>query len=113
MTTGYAPSTIWAVLAAIGAITYGFRLSFLYAFGGDDTIDDRTERVLRLVPPAVLAALTIPAIVSVRPSVSATILNERLLAGVAAAAVAWRTEDILATIATGMTVLWILRFFVF
>jgi branched-subunit amino acid transport protein len=112
MTTGYAPITIWAVLATIGAVTYGFRLSFLYVFGGNDTIGDRTERVLRLVPPAVLAALAIPAIVTVRPSVSATVLDERLLAGVAAVAVAWRTEDILATIATGMAVLWILRFLV-
>lgn len=113
MTTGYASLTVWAVLVAIGVVTYGFRLSFLYAFGGDDTIGDRTERVLRLVPPAVLAALAIPAIVTVRSSVSGTILDERLLAGITAAAVAWRTEDILATIATGMVVLWIFRILVF
>lgn len=113
MNTGYGSPTIWAVLVVVGLITYGFRLSFLYAFSGGDSISSRSERILRLVPPAVLAALAIPAIVTVRPTVSTTIVDERLFAGIAATVVAWRTEDILSTIVTGMVTLWIFRFGVF
>jgi branched-subunit amino acid transport protein len=113
MSTGYGPLAVWAAFVAIGALTYGFRLSFLYAFGEDRTIGERGQQVLRLVPPAVLAALAIPAILTLRPSVSATVVDERVLAGAVATAVAWRTEEILPTILAGMVTLWVLRFGVF
>lgn len=113
MTTEYGPFAIWAVIGVIAAATYGLRVSFLYAFGESKATEIRGERFLRLVPPAVLAALTIPAIVTIQPSISATIADERLLAGIVATAVAWRTENLFATIATGMAALWVLRFGVF
>jgi len=112
VTTEYGPAAIWAAVAVIGLATFGIRLSFIYLFGRVDEVPDRVERVLRFVPPAVLAALTVPALVTLRPTATATLLDERLLAGLAAALVAWRTEDVFATIAAGMATLWVLRFWV-
>jgi branched-subunit amino acid transport protein len=104
---------VWLAIVAIGVVTYAIRLSFIYLFGRIDEVPTRLRRPLRYVPPAVLAALVLPDLLSVGPSVAATLLDERLLAGVVAGAVAWRTENVFATIAAGMGALWLLRFVVF
>ena len=103
----------WAAIAAIGIATYAIRLSFIHLFGRIDGVPARVQRPLRYVPPAVLAALVLPDLVTLRPSVAVTLLDERLIAGAAAGAVAWRTENVFATIATGMGSLWLFRFVVF
>ena len=104
---------VWVAIVLIGIATYGFRLSFIHLFGRIDEVPDRITRPLRYVPPAVLAALVLPDLVTLRPSVAATLLDERLIAGVVAGAVAWRTENVFATIVTGMATLWLFRFVVF
>ncbi|MES3518505.1 MAG: AzlD domain-containing protein [Natronomonas sp.] len=113
VTTEHGPVAVWTAIVLIGIATYGVRVSFIYLFGRIESVPDRVGRVLRFVPPAVLAALTVPAIVTIRPSISAMLVDDRLLAGVVAAVVAWRSENILATIAAGMGTLWLLRFVVF
>ncbi|WP_224333926.1 AzlD domain-containing protein [Haloprofundus halobius] len=121
MTTSYPATTVWVVVLAIGVLTFAIRFSFLALFeaierrssGGrddsDGTISPRVRAVLRYVPPAVLAALVFPAIVTLEPTVVGTLSNERLLAGTVAAAAAWRTESVLATIGVGMGALWALQ----
>ncbi|SDG24150.1 Branched-chain amino acid transport protein [Halorubrum xinjiangense] len=103
----------WVAIVVIGAITYGIRLSFIHLFGQIDGVPTRLQRPLRYVPPAVLAALVLPSLVTLRPSVAATLFDERLIAGAVAGVVAWRTENVFATIATGMATLWLFRFVVF
>ncbi|MFC5278487.1 AzlD domain-containing protein [Halorubrum rubrum] len=103
---------VWAAILVIGALTYGIRLSFIHLFGRIDEVPARVRRPLRYVPPAVLAALVLPDLVTVGPSLAGTVVDERLLAGVVAGAVAWRTENVFATIAVGMGALWLLRFVV-
>lgn len=110
MTTTYDPLTLWGVILAIGVVTYGIRFSFIGLFGRVDTVPLRVQRALRYVPAAVLAALVFPALVTVQPTVVETLTHDRLLAGVIAGAVAWRTENVFATIAVGMGALWLLRF---
>ncbi|EMA63851.1 AzlD domain-containing protein [Halorubrum lipolyticum] len=104
---------VWIAIVLIGVATYGFRLSFIHLFGRVDEVPDRIKRPLRYVPPAVLAALALPYLVTIRPSVAATLADEQLIAGVVAGAVAWRTENVTATIAGGMVTLWLFRFVVF
>jgi len=111
-TTGHGPAAVWLAVAAIGLATYAIRLSFIHLVGRVDGLPPVAERALRFVPPAVLAALALPALVTVEPSVRATLLSPRLLAGGVAAAVAWRTEDVLATVVAGMAALWAVRFLV-
>ncbi len=115
--TGSTPAAgsprVWIAILLIGVATYGFRLSFIHLFGRIDEVPPRIKRPLRYVPPAVLAALVLPDLVTLGPSVAATVLDERLIAGAVAGVVAWRTENVFATIAVGMGVLWLFRFVVF
>ena len=104
---------VWAAIVVIGVATYGFRLSFIHLFGRIDEVPPSVKRTLRYVPPAVLAALVFPDFVTLESSVVATLADERLIAGAAAGAVAWRTENVFATITVGMIALWLFRFVVF
>ncbi|MFD1586153.1 AzlD domain-containing protein [Halorientalis brevis] len=111
MATSYTDPTIWGVIVVIGVLTYAIRLSFIALFGRLDEIPTGLERALRYVPAAVLAALVLPAFVTVHPG-SGDLALDKLLAGGAAGAVAWRTENVFATMAAGMGALWIVRFLV-
>jgi branched-subunit amino acid transport protein len=62
-----------------------------------------TERILRQIPPAVLAALVLPALV--RPGGDFDLWQPRLLAGVVAGLVSWKTRNIGLTLVVGMAVL--------
>lgn len=106
MTTDYGPVAIWAVALVVGLATFVIRYSFIYLFGRIDGVPPRIEDGLRFVPAAVLAALVAPSIVDPGPTVTATVLDDRFLAGAVAAVVAWYTDDMFATIAVGLLALW-------
>ncbi|SFR51567.1 AzlD domain-containing protein [Halogeometricum limi] len=125
MPTDYGPVAIWGVVLAVGVATFAIRASFVYLFGRVDTVPPRLNHALRFVPPAVFAALVVPSLVvtdgsatfapvtlSLSEGFALSVGNERLLAGLVAAAVAWVAEDVFATIAAGMVTLWLLRFVV-
>lgn len=96
---------VWALVAVVGTGTLAFRLSFLLLFERLDTIPPRVERVLSFVPPAVFAAIALPAVLPLEAVLSLSPDPGRFLAAVAAAVVAHRTENLVATIAVGMAVL--------
>ncbi|RCU46836.1 AzlD domain-containing protein [Haloplanus salinus] len=106
MTTTYGPLVVWAVVGVVGVATFAIRYSFVYLFGRIDGVPPWIEEALRFVPAAVLAALVAPAVVDPGPTLAATVLDDRLLAGAVAAAVAWYTENMFATIAVGLLALW-------
>ncbi|WP_254543512.1 AzlD domain-containing protein [Halomarina pelagica] len=93
---------LWLVILAAGLGTFAIRLSFFLLFERVDTVPPRVRWALSFVPAAVLAALVAPEFVSLAPGGTST---PRLLAGVLAALVAWRTESVLATIVTGLAAL--------
>jgi branched-subunit amino acid transport protein len=107
MATSYGDPVVWALIVVIGVCTYGIRYSFIGLFGYLDEIPPRLERALRYVPAAVLAALVVPSFVTLTGTGLAV---DKLGAGLLATAVAWRTENVLATMAAGMGGLWLLRF---
>lgn len=104
--------TIWVAIALAAIGTYLLRVSFVAIFGRVDSVPPRVTYVLGFVPAAVLAALVAPPILAPDGALALSIENERLLAGGVAALVAWRTEDMLATIVVGMGVLWALTWLV-
>jgi branched-subunit amino acid transport protein len=108
MTTSYGTVAILAVIAVIGVITFAIRLSFIGLFGRLDELPRTLERPLQYVPAAVLAALVLPAFVTIGPT-AGSLAVDRLVAGGIAAGVAWRTEDVLATMVAGMGALWVVR----
>jgi branched-subunit amino acid transport protein len=104
-------SEIWLTLLGMGLITYAIRASFLL-FSEHFTLSRRLERALKYVPAAVLAAIITPALVLPEGQIELSITNVRLLAGIIAAIVAWRSRSILLTIVIGMAALWTLQQFV-
>jgi branched-subunit amino acid transport protein len=103
----YDDTTLWAVIFAVAIVTLALRLSFILLFGRIDEVPDRVERTLTLVPAAVLAALVVPAIVALDAGGAVVAEPAKVVAAAVAAGVAWRTENVLATIAVGMTTLWL------
>lgn len=104
-----ARSLVWGVILAIFLGTLAARLSFVVAFGRLERIPPRLERLLEFVPPAALAALVVPSLLVLDGSLALSPGNERLVAGAVAAGVAWRTNNLLATVVAGMAVLWAWR----
>lgn len=111
MTASYTDPALWGVIVVIGAFTYLIRVSFIALFGYLDDIPPGVERALRFVPAAVLAALVIPSFLSLEAGLAGIELD-KLVAGALATGVAWRTENVFATMAAGMGGLWLVRFVV-
>ncbi|MCO8244305.1 MULTISPECIES: AzlD domain-containing protein [unclassified Haladaptatus] len=109
-TTGLGDASLWLIILVGGLGTYLIRVSFIALFGRLDDVPDGVERALRLVPAAVLSALVLPKFVYMDGSLALSPDNLRLFAGALAVAVAWYTEDILATIVAGMGALWLLSY---
>jgi branched-subunit amino acid transport protein len=99
---------VWLVILAIGVITFITRLSFILLFSRM-RVTPFMQRALRFVPPAVLSAILLPELVLQSGVVDLSIGNERLLAGMLAALVAWRTRNVLLTLGVGLVALWILQ----
>ena len=99
---------IWLVMIAIGLITYVTRLSFILMLGKME-ISSSLKRALRFVPPAVLSAIIFPELMMPQGKFDISWSNLRLLAGLLAFIVAWRTRSAVLTIAIGMAALLLLQ----
>ena len=109
---------LWATILIVGLLTLGIRLSFIAFMGKMRVLLPLPRRgciaqqALRFVPVAVLSALIAPALFFPSGSLDVSISNTRLIAGILAILVAWRTKNVLLTIFTGMACLLILQVFV-
>lgn len=104
--------TLWLTLIAAGLLTYAIRASFLVS-AGRFHLSTTTRRALRFVPVAVLTAIIVPELLVQNEQFVLSFDNHRLIAGLAAVIVAWRTRNTLLTIGVGMTVLAILTLYDF
>lgn len=95
---------LFLTILAGGIVTFLTRLSFI-ALHGRVMLPEWFQRALLFVPVAVLSAITLPEILAASGELNLSPLNARLLAGVAAALVAWRTKNVWATIVVGMLAL--------
>lgn len=100
--------SVWLLFIALALGTFVLRFSFIYLFGKVD-MPDWLRRALRFVPASVLAALVFPALTYPNGALDLSLGNIRLLAGIGGALVAWRTKNVLWTIAVGMVLFWILQ----
>jgi len=98
----------WSVVLVIGALTFALRFSFIHLLE-KVKMPQLLESALRFIPASVLAALVLPAILYSGDTLYLSPGNERLLAGTAAALVAWYSGSVLLTILTGMGSLWLLQ----
>jgi branched-subunit amino acid transport protein len=99
---------LWLTIFGAGAVTFALRLSFI-ALLGRKRIPPTLGRALRFVPAAVLTAVVVPLLFYENGALDVSLGNERLLAGLVAALIAWRTRSVLFTLGGGMATLWTLQ----
>jgi branched-subunit amino acid transport protein len=101
---------MWALMLTLGLATYAMRAAFFV--GCKRPLPPALQQALRFVPPAVLSALAVPALLSPGGVFS----MPRLIAGgvgilVAAGTVAsptWQNKSVLLTVICGMSTFWVL-----
>src|SRR5512138_2500928 len=98
---------LWAIIIGMGIVTFGIRLVPIVLLGRIE-IPLIVQRALRFVPPAVLTAIVVPELLYRNDQIDLSLTNARLLAGLIAIVVAWRTKNALITIGVGMIALWVL-----
>ena len=102
---------VWLTIIAAGILTFLTRLSFfaiLHRWQPPDVL----RRGLRFVPPAVLSAIIFPELFLHNGGLDVSLSNFRMIAGLAAVVVGWRTRNIFLTIAAGMGVLYLLQWLI-
>lgn len=99
---------LWLVIIGMGIITYSIHLSMIVLLEKVE-IPTRLQQALHFVPLAVLSAIIFPELLQPGGHLDISLGNERLLAGLLAMVVAWRTQNVLWTIIVGMIALWLLQ----
>jgi len=99
---------LWITLVGMSLITFALRyfpLAMLERF----SLPPNLQQALYYVPAATLAGLVFPALLTPGGQWAIGLDNERLLAGIAAALMAWHFKNFLLTLLVGMGVLWVLQ----
>lgn len=102
--------TLWLIVIGIALGAFLPRFIFLPLLGRIE-VPKIVMRALRFVPPAALAAILLPALLVQKGQIDIGAAEQQLGAALIAAVVAWRTRNVLYTVATGMLVLWLLQWF--
>lgn len=89
-------------------VTFGVRYPVL-ALVGRLHLPEPLVRALKYVPPAVLTAIIVPAVLLREGNLDVSPGNAYLVAAVVAALVAWRTRSLLGTIVIGLGVFFVWR----
>lgn len=99
--------TLWLTVLGMGVLTLLIRVSMILLMGRI-TVPPWIHRALRFVPPAVLTAIIVPELFRPGGTWDLSLGNERLVAGIVAIVVAWRTKNVIWTVSAGMILLWLL-----
>jgi branched-subunit amino acid transport protein len=92
----------WIMIIGMALVTFAVRYPVV-ALVGKIPLPDRVFRALRYVPPAVLTAIILPAIVMPNgETADLSPSNSYFVAGIASVIIAWRTKNLLLTIVLGM-----------
>lgn len=102
-------STFWIVISVISVATIIMRGSFILT-AGRFKLSDKFTDILKFIPASVLAALVAPAIFYHEGMVDALQGKERLVAGIIALLIAYKTRNIFFTILTGMGTLYLMQY---
>lgn len=98
----------WSIVIAAGVVTLAARASFIVLPAGA-RLPPWLSRCLKYVAAAVLPALVLPDVLfrDLPPGHAINLI--RVIAALAAVAVALRTRNVFATLGAGMAVLWVLK----
>lgn len=98
--------TVWGIIAALAALTFTTRLSFIALFAHTDP-PDWLRRPLLYIPPAMLAAIVAAQVFAETPDAGTD--GSRVIAALLALLVAYRTRNMILIIGVGMATLWGVR----
>ena len=90
---------VWTTLLLAGLGTYGIRVSFMLVAHRFENLPASVTRVLRMIPPAALAALTVPAVL--RPDGDIDLTNPRFAAAVIAGVAGYFTKSAVVVLVVG------------
>src|ERR1041385_4254671 len=96
------------IIIGMALVTIGIRYPLL-ALLGKITLPEPIFRALRYVPPAVLTAIIVPAMLFKNDQLIISYTNDYLVAGIISVLVAWRSKNLLLTIVVGMASLLVWR----
>ena len=99
---------IWIIMIILGLLTFATRLSFIALFERIN-LPRNFQRALRFVPIAVLSAIIAPELGYSNNVLAISPTNPRLLAGLVATLVAYKTKSVIWTISISMAVFWLLQ----
>jgi len=102
---------LWTTLILAGLVTFFIRFSMI-ALLKKNYFSPRIKLVLSYVPSAVFPAIIFPAIFLNSTSQLVSLDNPKVLAAFIAVLVGYLTESVIATILSGLAVLWLLIFFI-
>ncbi len=101
-------ATMAGTILIMGMVTYAIRLSMFVLYGRLQ-LPEWLMRALNYVPAAVLTAIIAPELFLPGGTLDLSLSNLRLIAGLVAILVAWRTRNVLLTVVAGMGTLWLLQ----
>lgn len=96
------------MIAGMVVVTFGIRY-FLFAFADRIRMASWMESALKYIPPAVLIAITVPAVVLPKGEWHLSVSNPYLVAAVVTTAAGILTKNLLATIAVGLAAFFVYR----
>lgn len=96
------------MILGMTGVTFGVRY-FLFALADRIRMAPWIEASLKFIPPAVLSAIILPAVLLPRGEWELTFANPYLVAAVATTAAGLLTRNLLATIAVGLAAFFALR----
>lgn len=101
---------VW-MLVGMGIVTFGIRY-FLFAVADRIRLAPWLEVSLKFIPPAVLTAITVPAVLLPNGEWQVSFANPYLVAALLSLAAGILTRNLLATIAIGLAAFFVHRFFI-
>lgn len=98
--------TLWGLFVVVGLGTFLIRVSFIQFHSSMQWLLKRSSQVLMLLPPAILAALCVPAILFQHPFTAWVPDYPQMLAALTTVLVARYSGSVFWPVITGMTCLW-------
>lgn len=95
----------WFIVLFVSAATYLKRSAFII-FLSNWEMPKWLTKSLRYVPVTIFPALVAPMFFLTDGQLDITIYNPKLISGLVAFVIAWRTKNLLLTLLLGMAVLW-------
>lgn len=106
---GMSNTELWLLFFAIGLGTFLVRLSFIQLHGSAEALIHRSKHILMMLPPAILAALCIPAILFNRPLTEYHLDYTQVAAAIVTILITRFSKSVFWPVVGGMLCLWGIR----